>query len=158
MYYELKQIAGAYMRAEAGGITLQPTALVHEAYIKLMRGQMADWQNRQHFFATAARIMRRVLVDHARARQADKRGGTQVCVPLDEAFVFSEERSPELLALDDALAELASIDPRQCQVVEMRFFAGLTEREIAAVLEVSERTVKREWDHAKTWLYGRLSK
>jgi RNA polymerase sigma factor (TIGR02999 family) len=101
--------------------------------------------------------MRRILVDYARARRAEKRGGPLPSVPLDEAFVFSEQRSPELLALDDALGELACVDPRQCQVVEMRFFAGMTEKEIAEVLEVSERTVKREWDHAKTWLYGKLA-
>lgn len=158
VYHDLKRTAAACLRREAPGHTLQSTDLVNEAYLKLLRGQGQDWHDRAHFFATAARAMRRILVDHARKRAADKRGGGKPQLELDTAFVFSDERSPELLRLDDALTELAENDPRECHIVEMRFFVGLTFKEIAAVLGISERTVKRDWDHAKAWLYGQLSR
>ena len=157
VYRELRRLAAYYLRQERAGHTLQPTALVHEAYLHLAAQKGADWQNRAHFFSAAAQAMRRILVDYARERRAQKRGGDRQRVPPDEAFTFAEERSEDLLALDGALEKLAGLDPRQSRIVELRFFGGLTEAEIAEVLGVSEKTVKRDWSVAKAWLYAEMS-
>jgi len=156
VYKELRALAGRYMRHERPGHTLQPTALVHEAYIRLTGIHDINWQNRAHFFAVAAQLMRRILIDRARAQQAHKRGGDYAGITLDEALVAAPADSERLLALDEALNRLAKLDPRQARIVELRFFAGLTEEETAQVLEVSPRTVKRDWRVAKAWLYRQL--
>lgn len=156
VYDQLRRIADGYMRRERTGHTLQTTALVHEAYLKLLGQHSVDWQNRAHFFGIAAQVMRRVLVDHARGHARDKRGGGLEPVPLDEALVFSPERSKEFLELDSALERLAAMDARQAQIVEMRYFGGLTVEETAEVLGVSPKTVKRDWAVAKAWLHGEL--
>jgi RNA polymerase sigma-70 factor, ECF subfamily len=155
VYEQLRALAAHFLRSERRDHTLQATALVHEAYLRLIGGGQVSWQNRAHFFAIAARTMRRVLVDHARGINAGKRRGIKVS--LDSALVFSEDQSGELLDLDRALDRLAEWDPRQARVVELRFFAGLSEEEAAEVLGVSQRTVKRDWQMAKAWLYGQLS-
>lgn len=156
LYPELRRLAAYYMRREQPGHTLQATALVHEAYIKLV-GQPSDsWQNRAHFFATAAQVMRRILVDQARARKAEKRGGEMPALALDEALATAGEKEPDLEALDDALTTLAKTNPRQSRVVELRFFAGLSVEEIAEVLGVSEVTVKRDWSVARAWLHREI--
>jgi RNA polymerase sigma-70 factor, ECF subfamily len=156
IYDELRRLAASYMRRERVDHTLQATALVHEAYLKLIEQRSVDWQSRAHFFGVAAQLMRRILVDHARGHSRQKRGGEQRKVSLDEAFVFSERQSDDLLAVDDSLNVLARIDPRQAKVVELRFFAGLNVEEAADVLGVSPKTVKREWSVAKAWLYADL--
>jgi RNA polymerase sigma-70 factor, ECF subfamily len=156
VYDELRRLANGYMRRERTGHTLQATALVHEAYLKLLDQRSVDWQNRAHFFGIAAQVMRRVLIDHARGHVREKRGGGAEAVPLDEALVFSPERSEEFLELDSALEKLAALDPRQAKVVEMRFFGGLTVEETAEVLGISPKTVKRDWTVAKAWLHGEL--
>ncbi|MCB1022666.1 MAG: sigma-70 family RNA polymerase sigma factor, partial [Acidobacteria bacterium] len=138
------------------GHTLQTTALVNEAYLKLVRQDDADWANRAHFFAVAAQIMRRILVDHARGRLAGKRGGGAIAVPLDEAFVFSPERCAEVVALDEALIRLEEQDERVGKVVELRFFAGLSVEETAEALKISTRTVKRDWQFGRAWLQSEL--
>jgi RNA polymerase sigma-70 factor, ECF subfamily len=153
VYTELRRMAARYLRKERAGHTLQPTALVHEAYMRLVDQEHKDWRNRAHFLAIAAHMMRRVLVDHARSRNFQKRGGGAVRVALDEAFVFAAERSDELVALDDALNALASVDERKCRVVEMRFFGGLSVEETAEVLGVSTTTIMRDWSMARAWLY-----
>ncbi|MCB9852488.1 MAG: sigma-70 family RNA polymerase sigma factor [Phycisphaerales bacterium] len=156
VYGALRTLAGKYLRSERGGHTLQPTALVHEAFLSLMRGETPDWRDRSHFFAVAARAMRRILINHAVARKALKRGGDRERTPL--SIVVSPE-SPEpidLLALDDALAKLADRDDRQAQIVELRFFGGLTNKEVAEVLGVSTRTVEGEWSMARAWLSREL--
>ena len=159
VYNELRRLAGRYMRGEAPDHTLQATALVHEAYLRLARPSQ-PWESRSHFFAVAAKVMRQILVDHARARRSAKRGGGATVDDLNDvldivpAFPVESER---MLALDDALARLASLDERQCRIFELRFFAGLTVEEIADVLNVSPRTVKRDWHLAKAWLYGELN-
>jgi RNA polymerase sigma factor (TIGR02999 family) len=158
VYSELLRAARRYMRGERPDHTLQPTALVHEAYLRLVGQREIAWQNRAHFFGVAAQLMRRILVDHARARQAEKRGGDVGMVPLEEAMVFKEEGGPALLALDQALTRLNQFDPRQGRIVELRFFGGLTEEEIAAVLGVSARTIKRDWNVARAWLYNEINK
>lgn len=155
VYDELRRLAGRYMRREKPGHSMQATALVHEAYLRLVE-QRNDWQNRAHFFGVAAQMMRRILVDHARARIAAKRGGLGQKISLDEALVFSEKPSAEILALDEALDRLAKWDPRQCRIVELMFFGGLTEEETAETVGVSSRTVKRDWSVAKAWLYKEL--
>ena len=157
VYNEMRQLAGRYMRRERSDHTLQATALVHEAYLKLVE-QRSDWQSRAHFFAVAAQVMRHILVDHARGHGRVKRGGAQKAVTLDDALVFSEEKSEELLAIDEALKELAKLDPRQSQVVELRFFGGLTIEETAEALGISPITVKRDWNLARAWLYGELER
>ncbi len=157
VYAELRRLASYYLHNERDGHTLQSTALVHETYLRLIDVGRVNWQGRSHFFGLAAHLMRRILVDYARVYRADKRGGSRDFVPLDEAFVFSKPRSDELLALDDALNRLSQLDERQSRVVEMRFFGGLTEQEIAVHLGVSERTIKREWQMAKAWLYRDLN-
>jgi RNA polymerase sigma-70 factor (ECF subfamily) len=156
VYGELRRLASSYMRREREGHTLQATALVHEAYMKLVEQRSINWQSRAHFFGIAAQIMRRLLVDHARGHLRDKRGSGQHLVPLDEALVFSPEQSCELVELDGALDRLAAMDPRQARIVELRFFAGLTVEEAAEALGVSPKTVKRDWSVAKAWLHGEL--
>jgi RNA polymerase sigma factor (TIGR02999 family) len=158
VYDELRRLAARYMRCERSDHTLQPTALVHEAFLKLFESKDIDWQGRAHFFAVASRTMRRILVDHARRVHAGKRSGDRNGVPLDSAFLYAEERPAELIALDEALQRLSELDPRQCRIVELRFFGGLSVEEAAEILGVSERTIKREWSVARAWLYGELSK
>jgi RNA polymerase sigma factor (TIGR02999 family) len=159
VYRELHQMAARYMRRERPDHTLQATALVNEAYVRLIDQRGKDWQNRAHFFGVAAQIMRRVLVDHARTHNAAKRGGEFQKISLDDDILpFSHEKSDELVALDEALRRLAVFDPRQSRVVELRFFGGLTEDETAEVLGISSRTVKREWSVAKVWLHSEMNK
>jgi len=154
---ELRRIARRSMRGERGEHMLQPSALVNEAYIRLLDVERIQWQNRVHFFAMAARVMRRILVESARARNFQKRGGGAEMVSLDEAFVVTTEPGHDLVALDDALNTLAEIDPRKVQVVEMRFFGGLSAEETAEALHVSIGTVMRDWRLAKVWLLRELS-
>jgi RNA polymerase sigma factor (TIGR02999 family) len=158
VYRELKKLAGGYLRRERPGHTLQPTALAHEAFIKLIDQRNVHWRNRAHFFGIAAQAMRRILVDHARARLAGKRGSGDVVVSLDEAIDVSDPRADQLLALDEALKRLAQLDPNRGRVIELRYFGGLTLEETAEVLGVSRTTVIREWRMAKAWLYGELKK
>jgi RNA polymerase sigma-70 factor, ECF subfamily len=153
---ELHKMAVRNLRSERRGHTLQPTALVHEVYMRMV-GRKTAWAGRVHFFSVAAHVMRGVLVDYARQRQAQKRGGTAVIVPLNEAFVFTEDKCELVLYVNDALLKLAKLDERQAKVVEMRFFADMTEEEIALVLGVSSKTVKRDWAMAKAWLAATLS-
>jgi len=153
---ELHRLAHHYMSRERPGHTLQTTALLDEAYLRLVDNAKRDWQNRTHFVAAAAQLMRRIMVDHAREREALKRGGGAVKVSLDEAALVTETRSQELLALDEALERLSAQDPRKSQIVELRYFGGLTVEETAALLKVSQRTVEREWNMAKAWLYRAL--
>ena len=152
LYDELHRLASYYFRRERTKHTLQPTALVHEAYLRLVAQQHVVWKNRSHFLGVAAQLMRRILVDHARGREAAKRGGRVREVTWERALAVSPERAPELLALDEALSRLASIDPQQARVVELRFFGGLTVEETAQALSISPATVKREWSMAKAWL------
>jgi RNA polymerase sigma factor (TIGR02999 family) len=158
VYGELRRMAGRQLRAKRQEHTLTPTALVHEVYLRLVDQRRADWQNRTQFFAVAARLMRRVLVDHARARLAGKRGGGLVVVPLEQAGDPEAVASPlaDVLAVDEALTRLAALDGDQARLVELRFFAGLTVEEIAPLLGRSERTVKREWRLARAWLFREL--
>ncbi len=156
VYHELKTLAAVYMRRERSDHTLQPTALVNEAYLRLTGQKTVTWQNRAHFFAVAAQVMRRVLVDYARNRRALKRAAAADAISLDEAFVFTKERSGDLLALDEALDRLAQQDRRAHRVIELRFFGGLSVDETAEVLGVSSRTVKREWSFGRAWLKGEL--
>jgi RNA polymerase sigma factor (TIGR02999 family) len=151
VYAELRRLAAHYLKNERQGHTLQPTALVHEAFLRLV-DQNVQWQNRAHFFAMAANLMRRILVDYARSVQAEKRGGAAEKISLDEAFVFAREKPAEMIALDEALKKLAEIDPRRCQVVELRFFGGLNNEEIAEVLGIHSNTVLRDWNLARAWL------
>ncbi len=144
------------MAGERSGHTLQATALVNEAYLRLVDLSRVEWQNRAHFFAIAAQMMRRILVDFARSRRQQKRGGGAHITSLDQALVVCAEPDQDLVALDDALQSLAALDPRKVQVVEMRFFGGLEEKEIAAVLSVSVDTVQRDWKAARAWLYREL--
>jgi RNA polymerase sigma factor (TIGR02999 family) len=157
VYDELRAIAHGQLRGERPGHTLSTTALVNEAYLRLVDQRRADWQDRRHFFAVAARMMRRVLVDYARKRGARKREGAKSLVPLEDALVAVEQESELLLSLDEALTRLASRDARLVQVVELRFFAGLTEEETAEILGVSARTVRYDWVKAKGWLYRELA-
>jgi RNA polymerase sigma factor (TIGR02999 family) len=158
VYDELRRRAGAYLRAERAGHTLQPTALVHEAYLKLVGGDAIEWKDRAHFFGVAARAMRQVLVDHARARNAAKRGEGQVLVALDAAGdAPTQPRNLDLLDLDRALVKLAGLDERQSRLVELRLFAGLTIEESAEVLQISHATVSREWKHAEAWLQREMT-
>ncbi len=146
------------MRGEKAGHSLQATALVNEAYLKLMDNRQINWQNRTHFLAVSAMLMRRILVDHARRKNYQKRGGDMVKVPWESGIVVSSEKGPDLEALDDALNELATIDPRKAKVVEMKFFGGMTVEETAAALNVSPDTVMRDWRLAKAWLSRSLKK
>jgi RNA polymerase sigma factor (TIGR02999 family) len=157
VYDELRRRARHYLRGERPNHTLQPTALVNEAYVRLVKLDHVDWQDRTHFFVVAARQMRRILVDAARARRGQKRGGGAVRVVFDEALAVSE-RGPDVVALDDALALLAAKDERKARVVELRFFGGLTNTQIAAALGVSNDTITRDWQMAKLWLRRELRK
>lgn len=156
VYDELRVIAARYLRNERGGHTLQSTALVNEAYMRLLDSH-ADWQNRAHFFAVAARIIRGLLVDHARARLASKRGGGNLTLSLDEAIAVPHNREFHLIAVDDALTSLSRMDEQQGRIVELRFFGGLTIEETSEVLQISPSTVKRDWILAKTWILRELS-
>jgi RNA polymerase sigma-70 factor, ECF subfamily len=153
VYQELRRLAAYHMQQERSGHTLQATALVHEVYLRLAGPKEQNWHNRAHFFAVAAQIMRNLLVDHARGRNRLKRGGG-TAVALDEALMIPV--SEELLAIHDALDELAGLDDRQAQIVEMRYFTGMSVEEVALMMGISERTVKREWQMAKAWLYDRV--
>lgn len=152
VYEELRKLARNYLQRERSDHTLQATGLVHEAYLRLVDQSSMSWQNRAHFFAVAAQVMRRILVDHARAHRAEKRGGEREKIEFDEALAPSDEKAVDLIALDDALQDLGQFDPRQSRIVELRFFGGLTNEEIGEVLEISPRTIKREWRLAKAWL------
>jgi RNA polymerase sigma factor (TIGR02999 family) len=158
VYEELRRMAKRHMDRQQVGHTLQTTALIHEAYLRLVDQSEVHWQNRAHFFGVAATAMRHILVDHARTRQAAKRGGAAQLVSLDEAGAVSVEQAAELVALDDALQSLAAFDQRKSQVVEMKYFGGLTVEETAEVLQVSPETVARDWRLARTWLLRELSK
>jgi len=157
VYAELRRKASAYLRQERPDHTLQPTALVNEAYLRLIGQRRVAWQNRAHFYGVAAQMMRRILVDHARTRKRGKRFGDAVRVTLEEHAALAEPHDCELLLLDQALSELAVIDPQQARIVELRYFGGMTEDEVASVLMVSRSTVTREWLIAKGWLYRRLT-
>ena len=156
VYAELRRLAKGYMLGERPGHTLQTTALINEAYLRLIDWKNVRWQGRAHFFGVAAQLMRRILVDFARARHYAKRGGAAQQVSLDEAITIHEDRGAELIALDEALERLAEIDPRKSQIVELRFFGGLSAKETAEALQVSLRTVEREWNSARAWLYREL--
>ncbi len=154
VYKELRQLAASYLRKERQGHTLQPTALVHEAYLRLVDQKNPSWQDRSHFFGVAARLMRQILVDHARRRQAGKRAGLKV--PLEEAVSFQHERSRDLVALDSGLNALEKLDPRKCKAVELRYFGGLSMDEIAQALDVSPVTVRRDLRMAEAWLHHEM--
>lgn len=170
VYASLKSLASGYLRREGSGHTLQPTAVVHEAFLRLLGQQRVPWQSRTQFLAIAAKMMRRVLIDHARRKHADKRGGGAVRLELDEQVEAEQAKGmgpsglgaasqhPDLLALDRALTALEALDRRQAQVVELRFFGGLTIEETAGALELSPATVKREWQTAKAWLYREMTR
>jgi RNA polymerase sigma factor (TIGR02999 family) len=159
VYGELHRLAARHMRRERADHTLQATALIHEAYVRLIDQRAKDWQNRAHFYGVAAQVMRRILVDYARTHRTAKRGGGQYKVSLDDAPpLMTGEQSDELVALDEALSRLAQFDARQSRVVELRYFGGLNEEETAGAIGVSSRTVKRDWALAKAWLYGELNK
>lgn len=158
VYDELRKLAGGYLRRERPDHTLQSTALVHEAFLRMVDQQAVEWQSRAHFFGIAARIIRQILVDHARARRAQKRGGDALTLPLDEALAVPERKNVDLVALDDALTALARLDERQAKVVELRFFAGLSIEETAEALRTSAATVKRDWVVAKAWLLRELDR
>ena len=157
VYQELRRIARRYMAGQRPSHTLQPTALINEVYLRLVDCQLVNWQNRAHFIAVCANMMRRVLVDYARSKQYQKRGGGAVQVSLDEGLIPSAEPGRELIALDDALNALAEVDARKSKVVELRFFGGLTTQETAEVLNVSQDTVVRDWRFAKAWLQNEMA-
>ena len=157
VYDELRRLARSYARGERRDHTLQPTAIANEAYLRLVNHQRVDWQNRAHFFGIAAQVIRRILVDHARKRSAGKRGGDQARIDLDDQAVAAADGGVDVVALDEALTKLATLDGRQSRVVELRFFGGLSIEEIAVVLGVSSGTVKRDWSSAKAWLFRQLS-
>ena len=157
VYDELHRLAGSYMRQERPDHTLQTTALVHEAYLRLVGSQNARWDNRVHFFAAAAQVMRHILIDYARSHARDKRGGGKPEVSLDEAAILSTERAHELLAVDDALTSLTALDERKGRVFELRYFGGMSVDEAAEALQVSPATIARDWRMAKAWLTRELS-
>lgn len=157
VYDELHRLAVRHLRRERQDHTLQPTALVHEAYIKLVAQRDADWQSRNHFFAVASKLMRRILVDYARQHLRAKRGGGHTRVSLEEVALVSPQRPDGMLAIDESLSRLEKLDERQARIVELRYFGGLTIEEAAQVLGVSPTTVRREWASAKAWLYGELN-
>ena len=157
VYHELRRLARYYMAGQRPSHTLQPTALINEVYLRLIDCQLVNWQNRAHFIAVSGNLMRRVLVDHARSKQYQKRGAGAVQVSLDEGLFPSSEPGRDLLALDDALNALAEVDARKSKVVEMRFFGGLTTQETAEVLNVSQDTVVRDWRFAKAWLQNEMA-
>ena len=158
VYNELRKLAAAHLRRERDDHTLQPTALVHEVYLRLLDQRNVQWQDKTHFFGVAAQMMRRILVDHARGHVADKRGGGLPKVPLNEAIAMSRERPAEMLALDDSLKRLASNDPQQARIVELRVFVGLTIEQTAQAMDISPATVKRDWNLAKAWLLREIDK
>ncbi len=158
VYKELRRLAAHYMRGEKPGQTIQPTELVHEAYLRLVGQEQIEWQGRSHFLAMAATSMRRILVNRARKKLADKHGGGVEKIQLDEALVFSPQKSKDIVALDDALKLLEEILPRQARVVELRFFAGLDMEEIAKIEGVSLRTAKQDWSLARAWLHREISR
>ena|SRR5581483_1712469 len=158
VYDELRRLAHYHLQRERRGHTLQTSALVNEAYLRLIDQHRVEWQNRAHFFGIASQLMRRILVDHARSRHVAKRGGGARHVPLDEAIVVSAQRAADVLALDEALTALAAIDQRKSRIVEMRFFGGLSIAETAEVLAVSPGTIMRDWTLAKAWLHREISK
>lgn len=157
VYDELRRLAKRHMNRQPPGHTLQTTALVNEAYLRLIDANQVRWQNRAHFFAVSAQLMRRILVDFARSRKSLKRGAEARQVTLDDSLEVSPERGADLVALDDALNTLAAMNPRQSQIVELRYFGGLSEEEIAEALKISTRTVRRDWSLARAWLYRELS-
>jgi RNA polymerase sigma factor (TIGR02999 family) len=157
VYQELKRLAARYLRRERREHTLQSTALVHEAWLRLIDQKQVHWQNRAQFFGIAAEMIRRILIDHARGRQAAKRGDGAIKLSLDDALAAPNRRDLDLVALDDALRDLGKLDPQQSRLVELRFFAGLSIEESAEVLGISPATVKREWTAAKAWLYREIS-
>ena len=158
VYDELRRLANSYLRRERDNHTLQPTALVHEAYLRLVGQNTIEWQNRAHFFGIAARLMREILIEYARGRNRQKRGGElKTQIALDDAVSFQGEKQVDVIAVDEALAKLEKLDQRQARIVEMKFFGGLTIEEIAEVLDVSPTTVKREWATAKLLLYKMLN-
>ncbi len=152
VYNELRRLANSYLRRERSDHTLQPTALVHEAYLRLVDQSDVHWDNKGHFFAITAQVMRRILVDHARGHQAEKRGGGGVRIPIEDVLAMSNDRPDKFLALDESLRRLAEVDSRQEQIVELRVFAGMSVEEIAELLKISPATVKRDWTMAKAWL------
>ena len=158
VYPQLRNIAGRYIARERKGHTLQPTALVNEAYMQLVGQMDKEWHDRSHFYAVAAKLMRRILVDYARQKKAAKRDGNRQQVELTDALAIADDRLEEILVVDELLERLAAFDDRRSRVVEMRFFGGMTEEEVAEVLDVSTRTVKRDWNVAKAWLHGELSR
>ena len=157
VYDELRKVAARHMRGQRTGHTLQTTALVNEAYLRLIDASQVKWQNRAHFFAVAAHFMRRILVDFARTRNYQKRGGGAEAVSLDQAVIGVPERGADLIALDEALTQLQKLNERQAQVVELRYFGGLNEEETAEALNISERTVRRDWNFARVWLHREVS-
>ena len=158
VYEDLRQLAAGYMRREPAGHALQPTALVHEAYLRLIDQRQVQWRNRAHFFGVAAQMMRRILVDHARERHAAKRPPVEVQLELDETIAGASPPEVEVLMLDSALHELAALDARQSTIVELKYFGGLSEEDVAVVLSVSRTTVTREWQAARAWLYRRMTR
>jgi RNA polymerase sigma-70 factor, ECF subfamily len=157
VYDEMRRLARAFLAKERGNHTLQPTALVHEAYARLVDQTRVNWQNRAHFYGIASNMMRRVLIDHARAHATGKRGGKVLHLSIDDVQIPIEERAASLLDLDEALEKLKEMDERKCKIIEMRFFGGLSDEEIAEVLGVSTRTVLRDWKTARLWLYRELT-
>ncbi|PYV73276.1 MAG: RNA polymerase subunit sigma-70 [Acidobacteria bacterium] len=158
LYNELRRLAAYYLRQERSNHTLQATALVHEAYLRLVDQRAVEWKNRSHFFGVAAQVMRRILLDYARSHQAVKRGGPSPKISLDDAMVYGEDQTGQLVALDELLTRLSSMDPQQGRIVELRFFGGMSVEETAELLAISPRTVKRDWAMAKSWLSRELRK
>ena len=158
LYNELRRLAAYYLRQERSNHTLQATALVHEAYLRLVDQRAVEWKNRSHFFGVAAQVMRRILLDYARSHQAVKRGGPSPKISLDDAMVYGEDQTGQLVALDELLTRLSSMDPQQGRIVELRFFGGMSVEETAELLGISPRTVKRDWAMAKSWLSRELRK
>ena len=158
VYDELRRLASSYLRQERSDHTLQPTALVHEAYLRLVDQKNVHWKDKGHFFAITAQLMRRILVDHARSHLAEKRGSGAAKVPLEDALVMSNERPDELLTVDESLTRLGRMDPQQARIVELRIFAGLSVEDTAALLGISPATVKRDWSMAKAWLSLEIGK
>lgn len=158
VYSELRRLAAMCLNRERGDHTLEPTALVHEAFLRLTNENQPMWQNRAHFFGVSARLMRQILVDYARRHRAHKRGGPQEKLPLDDVLAFTPEKSTEIVALDEALDRLSKQDERQARIVEMKFFGGLGMDEIAEVLKISSKTVNRDWTMARAWLHQEMTR
>lgn len=158
IYQEMRKRARIYLRKERQGHTLQTTALVHEVYLRIIKQNRVQWQNRNHFFGIAAQMMRRILLDYARKRDAEKRGGQEIRIALEDATNIPDRKDTNLIALDEALTRLAELDPRQSQIVELRYFGGLSVEDTAEVLNISVATLMREWRLAKMWLYNEINK